>query len=450
MEDALLTFLDPDDVQFIRVLWCDNANIIRGKAIHSQRLPEYLAHGVGISAAQQAVPVMYDVPVRESGLGSVGEIRLLPDWNTLKVLPYASGHVRVMGDMFKDGQPWSCCPRHFLKRAIAAMAEAGLEVKAAFENEFYLLHSSPSLHASPSAIAPADNTVFASTLSMDMHQEIINDIAKTLITQGIIVEQYHPESGPGQQEISVVYVDALAAADQQIAFRETVRAIARQHQLIASFLPKIFAKAAGSGCHLHFSLWQEGNNILSDPKKENKLSSIASSFIAGVLDRLPALMAITTPSPNSYRRIIPHGWSGAFRCWGFDNREAAIRVPTNPASPSPTHIEFKTVDAAANPYLALGAMIFAGLDGIRRHLKLSESVNADPGNLSETERQVQNIDFLPTNLGESIELFKQDNFLLDAMGADLAKAYLAVRSAEWEAMKDWSLEEELKLLLERY
>ena len=137
MKSSLL-FLDRAEVRFVRILWCDNGNVIRGKAVHRNRLNAYSRHGVGISAAQQAIPVMYDAPVAGAGLGPVGEIRLVPDWNTLTILPYAPGHGRVIGDMVKDGQPWSFCPRHFLKRAIAAAAEIGIEVMAAFENEFYL------------------------------------------------------------------------------------------------------------------------------------------------------------------------------------------------------------------------------------------------------------------------------------------------------------------------
>ena len=444
MENEILTSLDQSGVKFLRILWCDNGNVIRGKAVHRNRLSAYFTYGVGISAAQQALPVMYDSPIAGSGLGPVGEISLVPDWDTLTALPYAAGHGRVMGDMMVNGQPWSFCPRHFLKRMIAAASEEGLEVMAAFENEFYLLRSSAE------GIAPVDDTVFASTLSMDLHQSVIDDIADALIAQGVQVEMYYPESGTGQQEISVLYNKALTAADQQIVFRETVKAIARQHHLVASFVPKIFADQAGSGCHLHLSLWQNGKNILPHPSANGQLSPLACQFIAGLLYHLPALMALTIPSTNSYRRIQPHCWSGAFRCWGFDNREAAIRVPTNPKAPSPTHFEYKTADASANPYLALGAVIAAGLDGIRRSLPLKEQVAVDPGNLAESERNKKGIDLLPTNLGESIEQFQKNEVLLNALGSDLAQAYLAVRKAEWEAMKDWELEEEVKLLLERY
>jgi glutamine synthetase len=327
---------------------------------------------------------------------------------------------------------------------VAQAQSEGLEVIAAFENEFYFLRQTPD------GIVPADETVFASTLSMDLHQQVIDEIAEALVEQGMLVEQYYPESGPGQQEISILYTHALGAADQQIAFRETVRAIAFQHNLKASFLPKIFADKAGSGCHLHLSLWHEGQNLIPNLEAEGELSEVARRFVAGILHHLPALMALTTPSTNSYRRIRPHYWSGAFRCWGMDNREAAVRVPSNPEEISPTHFELKTVDASANPYLALGAVIAAGLDGVRHCLELGEAVAVDPGHMTEAERSTRSIDLLPTNLGESIEQLSNDRVLLDALGPELAQAYLAVRKAEWEAMKDLQLEEEVKLLLERY
>jgi glutamine synthetase len=441
MESAIVNSLNQLGVKFLNILWCDNANVIRGKAVHHQRLSAYLQQGVGISAAQQAVPVMYDAPVAATGLGPVGEIRLVPDWETLTILPYAPTHARVIGNMIKDGQPWSLCPRYFLKRMVAAATAEELEIQAAFENEFYLLRATD-------AILPAETTIFASTAAMNIHRPIVDAIADALIAQGIQVEQYYPESGPGQMEMSVLYDRATKAADNQITFRETVRAIAFQSGFQVSFLPKIFLDSAGSGCHLHLSLWREGKNLLATAS--GKLSTIAGNFVAGLLAHLPALMALTTPIPNSYRRIVPHCWSGAFCCWGYDNREAAVRVPTNPKLPSPTHLEFKTVDAAANPYLALGAIIAAGLDGVRRQLELPEPVAIDPGNLSESERSENKIDLLPTNLGEAIKYLKQDEILLTALGQDLARAYLAVRQAEWEAMKDWQLAEEVKILSQRY
>jgi glutamine synthetase len=172
--------------------------------------------------------------------------------------------------------------------------------------------------------------------------------------------------------------------------------------------------------------------------------------MAGLLHHLPALIALTTPSTNSYRRLQPHFWSGAFRCWGMDHREAAIRVPSNPTLPSPTHIELRTVDATANPYIALGGAIAAGLDGIQQNLELGQPVISDPGHASEEERQRLRIDRLPGNLGEAIAHLSQNVILQQSLGSDLAQAYLAVRKAEWETLQSYSLEEEVRLLLEKY
>jgi glutamine synthetase len=444
MGKKLAKRLQKNAIQFVRILWCDNANIIRAKAFHTDFLSEHQTQGIGISAAQQAIPVLYDAVVPNSGLSPVGEAWLQPDWSTLNILPYSLGHARVMGDLMFQGQPWAYCPRGFLKRMLAQAEEMGFQVMSAFENEFYLLE--PHLDRP----VPTDSTPFASTRSIDLNPAIINDIAAALIAQGIRVERYYAESGHGQHEFAIRYTHALQSADQQIAFRETIHAVVLRHHLRASFLPKLFPDQAGSGCHLHLSLWQHGQNILPSYETPWTLSAPARSFIAGILHHLPALMALTTPSSNSYRRLQPHYWSGAYRCWGTDNREAALRVPSNPTLPSPTHLELRTIDASANPHLALGSTIAAGLDGIRQGLELREPVAIDPGHLSEEDRQHLGIDRLPQNLGEAIAHLSYNETLQTALGAELFQAYLAVRKAEWEALKDLSLEEEVKLLMDKY
>ncbi|WDI42188.1 glutamine synthetase family protein [Bremerella sp. P1] len=444
MEGDFLNSLD-DDIRFVRVLWTDNANVIRGKAIHRRALANYAEHGVGITAASQAMPAMYDAVIPETGLGPIGEIRLVPDFATFTPLPYSPGHARVMGDLLLDGEPWPLCPRGFLKRIADDVASEGLEVMAGFENEFFLMKPTPD-----GRIAPADETVFAATLSMDLACTVIDNIVEALLDQSIPVELYYPESGPGQHELSATYTTLTQAADWQVVFRETVHAVAARHDLKASFLPKVYPDKAGCGCHLHLSLWKDGKNIFPDASGPGGLSDTALSFLAGVLEHLPALAAIVAPSPNSYRRLQPHYWSGAYRCWGLDNREAAVRVPSSPTGDGSTHFELKTVDATSNPYLAAGCVVAAGLDGIRRKLKPAPPVQVDPGSLSDAERAERNIDALPANLGDAIKQLAANKVLTDALGPGLAKSFLAVRQAEWDAMKDFQLEDEVSLLLERY
>ncbi|MBN2431369.1 MAG: glutamine synthetase [Acidobacteria bacterium] len=440
----IMQSLKDKDTRWVRIIWCDNANIIRGKAFHIHTLADHLTDGIGISVAQQAVPVMADAVVPETGISAVGEIWLRPDWGTLRFPPYAPGHACVIGDMYDGAQPWKLCPRHFLRRMIRRAAEFDLEIHLAFENEFYLLREG--------ALGPesVDRTVFAEIASFDINREVIDDITDALLRQDIQPERYYPESGPGQQEITTTYQPAALAADRQLTYRMTVRGVAARHGLKASFLPKIFPDTAGNGCHLHLSLWRNGLNILPDEATPGELSATGRAFIAGLLAHLPALMAITTPSPNSYRRIRPHMWSGAFRAWGWDNREAAIRVPTNPKPPSPTHLEFKTSDASANPYLAVGAVIAAGLDGIRQGLDPGRPVMVDPADLSNQEQRTLGVDLLPTNLAEAVQRLSGDPVLREALGPELADVFMAIRRAEWEVMKDVDIEQEVKLLLERY
>jgi glutamine synthetase len=447
MEHALKQKLKDAGIKFVRILWCDNANVIRAKAAHVDYLEDYIDNGVGITVAQMALPVMYDSVVPESGLGPVGEVRLMPDWSTLTILPFAEGHAQVLSDMVisETGQVWEHCPRGFLRRQIRKLDERGVTLKAVFENEFFLLRRN-----ADGALTAADDTVFCATGAMNLHREYINDLADALSAQGLAVEGFYPESGPGQQEVNIRYADAAQAADRQIIYRETVRGVAARHGLIASFLPKIFEDKAGSGCHLNFSLWRQQENISGDPHQATGISATAAAFIGGILDHLPGLAAVTIPGKTSYRRIQPHFWAGAFRAWGHQNREAAVRVCKNKAGTQASRFELKTVDATANPFMALGAMIAAGLDGLQRNLKLPAEVKMDPALIPEQERLARGIDRLPRNLGEAIEALRNDPVLLAAMGEPLAKSYLAVRQNEWDNLKDLSLEQEVALLAERY
>ena len=447
MQDALKKTLKNAGIKFVRIIWCDNANVIRAKAAHVDYLEDAIDNGIGITMAQMALPVMYDSVVAATGLGPVGEVRLMPDWSTLVFPPYAAGHAQVLSDMVisATGRVWEHCPRGFLKRQIRLLEEAGLKLKAVFENEFFLLHKE-----ADGSLTPADNTVFAATGSMNIHRAFISDLTDALTAQGLEVEGYYPESGPGQQEVNVRYAEAARAADRQIVYRETVRGVATQHGLIASFLPKVLEDKAGSGCHLNFSLWRHDQNISGDPQQATGISPEAAAFISGVLEHLPALAALTIPSKTSYRRIRPHFWAGAFRAWGHQNREAAVRVCKNKTGTEAGRFELKTVDATSNPYMALGAFIAAGLDGLRRNLVLPEETAVDPGLIPEDQRRAKGIDLLPQNLGQALDALRKDNLLLEAMGEQLAGSYMAVRRNEWENLKDLTLEEEVALLAERY
>ena len=244
----------------------------------------------------------------------------------------------------------------------------------------------------------------------------------------------------------------LSVVTCQVIFKETVKAVAHKHGYIATFVPKVIADQAGNGTHIHFSLNdKDGRNLTPSADKPNEVSELMGHFIAGILEHLPALMAITTGTTNSLRRVVPRAWSGSYRCWGYENREAAVRVPFNASGAvNPTHVELKSNDSTSNPFLALGALITAGMDGVKRKLPLPPNTDYDPGTASEELLKKNNIEILPRTMDAVISALEKDKVLLDALQPRLAKAFIAVRKAEYCFMKDMSLEQEVKLLLNRY
>jgi glutamine synthetase len=429
-------------VKLVRFLYCGNDGVIRGKTTSIEALDGALEAGIGLTVAMQSF-TMLDRLVPEGTFGPVGEIRLVPDLETFAVLPYTPKNARMLVDMVQlDHTPWSNCPRSFLKRMIARAAEHGLRVVAAFENEFYLARVD-----NEGRFMPFDRSNCFSSIGMDNANPIIVDVVEALEKQGVAVQQYYPELGPGQQEISVRHIDALGAADQQIVVRETVRGVAASHGVYASFAPKPFPDQAGSGCHIHFSLWDtaSGQNVLSDPAGLYGMSPVGQHMIGGVLTHLRGLVALTAPTVNSYRRLQPRFWSSAYCCYGPDNREAALRIPSLfwGREAESTNVELKPCDPSCNPYLALGALIAASLDGIQRKIQPPEAVTTDPALLSEEEREHIGAHRLPLALDEALVALEQDKVLTEALGVPLAHEYLLVKRAEWESFKDQGLEFEL-------
>jgi glutamine synthetase len=414
--------------QLVRFLYCGNASVIRGKACHVAFLPSYLESGIGLTVAMQSFN-MLDELVPEGSFGPVGEIRLVPDLATFAVLPYAPRAARLFCDMQTlDGEPWGACPRGFLRRMIARAAAEGFELRAAFENEFTLARREGGHYA------PLDRSPCFSTIGMDAAGPVIAEIIDALIAQGVQPEQYYAELGPGQQELPVRYEHALAAADNQIAVRETARGVALRHGLLASFAPKPFPDEAGNGSHVHFSLWRtrDGQNHFHDPRGRYGLSDAGHAFIGGVLSHLPALVALTAPSVNSYRRLQPRFWSSAYTAWGPDNREAAVRVPSKrwTLEMESTNLELKPSDPSNNPYLALGGLLACGLDGMARQVEPGEPALADPDTIPEAERTRRGIRRLPTSLGEALDALERDEVLMDALGETLGREYLLVKRSE--------------------
>jgi glutamine synthetase len=446
MEDVLGR-AQSEQVRSVRFLYCDHANIVRGKSAHISALADSLESGIGLTVAMQAFTLTEHI-APGSRLGPIGEVRLVPDPRTFAILPYAPREARLLCDMYTlDGQPWELCPRTFLKNMVDRAGSHGLRVEAAFEYEFYLARQ-----IDGGRFVPADDSLCFSSDGMDRAGAVVGDIFDALSAQRLEPRQYYPELGPSQQELTVQHVPVLQAADRQIAVRETVRAVALQHGLVASFAPKPFADQAGSGCHVHLSLWNGDRNAMFEANGLLGLSRLGRQFVAGVLTHLPALLALTCPSVNSYLRLAPNMWSSAYTCWGPDNREASVRVasPFKGRVEASTNIEVKAVDGSANPYLALGALVAAGLDGIQRGLDPGEPITTNPHDMDPDEREARGIRRYPSTLAEAITELERDEVLLEALGAERAHEFIGVRRAEWNDLGSASLDRQIATHFRRY
>jgi glutamine synthetase len=424
--EAVLQRVDGSDVRLVRFLYCDYAGIIRTKVVHRANLERKLTEGIGVTLAQSALNVrdeLIDIPE----MPPVDEVRLVPDLTTFTVLPWVEAGGSLVGGLFdRERRPWFACTRSLLARQLAAARDAGIDVEATFENEFYLYRRSPE----GEDIQPERLPVY-STIGFDEYDGVLLETVDALVAQGITPELAMNEYGGGQQEISVRHAPGMQAADAQIKMRDTVRGVALRHGYRASFAPKPFLDQIGSGTHVHISLWRDGRNLLHDPAAEGALGDLGRWWIGGLLEHLPALLALTCPSMNSYQRLSPSAWAGAFRCWGFDNREAPVRVasPYWDREEGSVNVELKACDSSSNPHLALAATIAAGLDGIERQLDPGDPVRVNPAKLGNAEA-------LPGSLAVVLDLLEHDDVLTDALGAEMTRTYLQFKRSEVDAYRD--------------
>ena len=376
----------PPAYRLVRCLYTDNGGIIRGKVTHVRDLAKRINDGIGLTVAMQAMN-MLDQLAPVEGMGPVGEIRITPDPATFRVLPYAEG-VR------RDDDRHAQARRHALGSLPALVPQAadrgGGRPGHHAANGGRVRVDDGVTERRTAATAPIDETLCFSTTSMTVTNDVILDIVAALDDQNIPVELYYPELGHGQQEMAIHHSDPLTCADNHIFIRETIRNVAYQHGLFASLAPKPFLDQAGNGGHIHFSLWDAKgkHNLMYDPSGDFNMSETGLHFIGGILDHLPGLLALTCASYNSYHRLQPHFWSSAYTAWGPDNREGAVRVASRYKSDEEgtANAELKAADLSMNPYLAYGALIAAGLDGVRRKLDPGAPTLIDPGNLSDAER----------------------------------------------------------------
>lgn len=421
-------------VRGIVLAYVDTAGVGRVKTVPVARLRQAVAWGVGMSPVFDTF-LADDSVVTTDVLGSPdGDLRLYPDLDRLVVLAGQPGWAWAPVDRItQEGTGHPACSRTFLRRIVTDAAERhGITFRAAVEVEWAAgLGSAPDGEFVPAVSGPAYGAVRQVELS-----DYGADLLAACAAQGIDVEQFHPEYAAGQFELSVGPLDPVAAADRSVLVRQTVRAVAQRHGLRVSFAPAVSAEGVGNGGHLHLSGWRDGRNLHAGGPGPYGMTERAESFAAGILAHLPALTAVTAPSPASYLRLKPSRWAGVFTAWGRERREAAVRVVTGTAGhrEQAANLEVKPVDLAANPYLALGCVIAAGLDGITSAAALPEEITGDPVRLGAEEAAARGVRRLPTSLPEAVAEFRADAVLRAALGEVLADAVTAVRLGEAAAV----------------
>jgi glutamine synthetase len=433
----LTEWLVSRDVAAVAVTFVDTSGIIRVKGVPIAVFDRVCGWGVGATPVFDAF-LLDDSIAATPVANPAGDLRLLPDLQRVVPLTAQPGWAWTPADRWtQDGRPHPGCARLLAGRMVDQLAEEGLTASAAFEVEFVLYRDTGS-DPQPAMIGPAYGMSRLVEVS-----EFALELIRTLVAQGVAVQQFHPEYAPGQLELSVAPESPLAAADTAVLVRSTIRAVAARHGLAVSFAPSVQAGGVGNGGHLHLSLHRDRRSIFAGGDRPFGLTAEAEAFLAGVLRRLPALLAVGAPSVASYLRLVPSHWAGAFACWGLENREAALRLVTGSEGEQAraANAELKCIDQSANPYLLIAAVLAAGLAGMRDKARLPEPVQCDPASLSEAERAERRIDRLPERLADAVAAFEADPVLTEAFGPQLTETLVAVRRAEIDRFAEASPEE---------
>ncbi|MER7751857.1 glutamine synthetase family protein [Kitasatospora sp. NPDC097643] len=413
-------------VDAVAVTWVDNAGIARVKAVPLGGLVHAAEWGIG--AAPCFDVFLADDAITTSPIigGPTGDLRLYPDVERAVPLAAQPGWAWAPGERHtQEGAPHPGCQRLFARRMEAAAAARGLSLKAGIEVEWVVALAG----------APQDEPLYPTHgPAYGMHRltdlsDYLRDVLRGLGEQGLTVLQIHPEYAPGQFEVSVAPEGPVGAADTSVLVRHTIRAVSSRHGLRASFAPVVEAGAVGNGGHLHLSLWRDGHNLGRGGPGPHGLTAEAEGFLAGVLGALPELLVLGCSSPAGYLRLVPSHWAGAYQCWGLENREAALRLVTGSTGErsSAANAEVKCFDPSANPYLAVGGVIAAGLAGLDQRLALPPEFTGDPAAAAPGT-----VPRLPQGPAEALAAYERSAVLREALGEPLYEAVLAVRRAEGE------------------
>lgn len=431
--------VEEENVQFLRLMFTDINGMLKNVEVPVDQIDKVLNNKVMFDGSS----IDGFVRIEES------DMLLIPDLSTFLIFPWGSEHgkvARLICDVFTtDGEPFMGDPRNNLRRIVSEMEAAGFtEFDIGPEPEFFLFkldaNNKPTLDLN-------DDGSYFDFAPLDLGENCRRDIVLELEKMGFEVEASHHEVAPGQHEIDFKYSDAVEAADNIQTFKLVVRSVARKHGLHATFMPKPLEAIAGSGMHINMSLGTANGNAFYDEKTDDKLSPTAKHFLAGLMTHARALTAINNPTVNSYKRLVPGFEAPVYVAWSGHNRSPLIRVPQ--ARGLSTRLELRSVDPSANPYLAIGSILAAGLDGLKNELEAPEPVDRNIYGMTSEERHETHISDLPSTLHNALKTLSKDDVIKASLGPHLYQSFMDSKRMEWESYRqtvsDWEREQYLSL-----
>ncbi|GGF10368.1 glutamine synthetase [Halobacillus andaensis] len=417
--------IDEENVKFIRLQFTDMLGTIKNVEIPFSQLDKALDGMMMFDGSS----IEGFVRIEES------DMYLVPDLDTFVVFPWSSekGKVaRFICDIYNpDKTPFEGCPRYNLKRNLKKMEELGFSAfNIGTEPEFFLFKldekNEPTLELN-------DKGGYFDLAPTDLGENCRRDIVLELEEMGFEIEASHHEVAPGQHEIDFKYSDAVKHCDDIQTFKLAVKTIARQHGLHATFMPKPLFGVNGSGMHANMSLFNENGNAFFDENGKEQLSEVAYQFTAGIIKHATNFTAVTNPTVNSYKRLVPGYEAPCYVAWSGQNRSPLVRVPTSRGLS--TRIEVRSVDPAANPYMAMSVLLAAGLDGVENKLEAPSPVDRNIYVMNKKEREAHGVQDLPATLYDALEELQKDEIMMQALGEHLFEHFIEAKEIEWDMFR---------------
>ncbi|MBQ8459336.1 type I glutamate--ammonia ligase [bacterium] len=438
--DDIKNYIKEYNIKFIKLQFVDINGLVKNISIPSEHIDKILDNEIMLDGSSI------------KGFRSIetSDMFFHPDINSFQIFPWRNkdgvNSARFICDIYNaDGTPFEGCPRCNLKRVMKAAQDLGFSMNIGPEAEFFLFSKDKDGNVTTET---QDSAGYYDVGPEDLGEDVRSDIVLTLQEMGFDIEASHHEVADGQHEVDFRYADVLTAADNVATFRIAVKAIAAQHNLHATFMPKPIYGINGSGMHCNVSLFKDGKNAFYDEKAEYQLSDEAKYAIGGMLKHVKSITAVTNPLVNSYKRLVPGYEAPVYLAWSLANRSALLRVPAKRGVS--TRVELRSPDPACNPYLAFAAILEACLDGIRNKIDPPAPVESNIYKLTSKERKKQRIDALPGSLAEALEQMDKSLVAQAALGEHIFKEFMTSKKKEWDSFRTYVSQWELDKYLERY